>query len=380
MEEWMANLTRGVWALLSGKYNLGQLWNYFKAYHFPRGLNVSHDPPRLGIFLTTKCNMKCDFCLTHSEVIQDNPYKYQGAKDMTFETFKDIIKKYPNTIIMSFIGNGEPLLNRNIFEMIKYAKSKKMGSTIFSNGLVLDKYIEPIIEADIKTINISMIAINAKEYERFTGYHHTIFDKVVQNAKLLTQAKHNAPSSKMTITATVLVDKYNYKTMAEMITFCEDIGIDEVTLSHFMPWCTEGLTAEERCIFENNIEAMEYINELASKQYGIVVTFPTIFDGKKDNRLCQDNVLSMSIDGDGNISGCERKMLNTADNGKYWEKDAFNNDHFKYLRKIFVTKDAPIPEPCEICFNNTTCETKTANKTLESSFKRNIAARKNDKI
>ena len=129
-----------------------------------------------------------------------------------------------------------------------------------------------------------------------------------------------------------------------------------------MPWTTPGMTAEERSIYSNHEEAMNLINELAEKNYSVKVVFPTIFDGEKNNRLCRDNVLSMSIDGDGNVSGCERKMLNTESNGKYWEKDAFNNDHFKWLRKIFITKEEKLPDPCVTCFNNTTCETKVAQK------------------
>ncbi len=126
---------RGLKALVTGKYRFGQLWNWYKAHHMPWGLDVKHDPPRLGIFLTTKCNMKCDFCLTHSTVIEDNEFKYQGSEDMSFDTFKDILNRFPNTLIVSFIGNGEPILNRNIYDMVKYARKKKKGQPSFQMAL-----------------------------------------------------------------------------------------------------------------------------------------------------------------------------------------------------------------------------------------------------
>lgn len=353
----MSGMFRGVKALVTGKYRFGQLWNWYKAHNMPLGLKVNHDPPRLGVFVTTKCNMKCNFCLTHSEIIEDNEYKYQGADDMSLETFKDVLDKYPHTLIVSFIGNGEPLLSKNIWDMVEYARKRKMGSTLFTNGLVLDRQIDKILNSKgMKTFNISMNGINASEYERFTGYKKQIFDKVLANTKKLCKAKKES-GHEMEISATILVDKFNYQTMEEQIMFAHEIGLDHIILSHFMPWEAEGMTAEERCLFEDNVEVMDYLNSLYEKDFPIAVTFPTIFDGKKDNALCKDNVLSMSVDGDGNISGCERKMLNTEENGKYWDKDAFNNKHFQYLRKLFVTKEQKIPEPCEICFNNTTCET-----------------------
>jgi MoaA/NifB/PqqE/SkfB family radical SAM enzyme len=353
---------RGIRALVTGKYRFGQLWNWYKTYHTPFGLKVKHDPPRLGIFLTTKCNMKCDFCLTHSTVIEDNEFKYQGSEDMSFDTFKDILDRFPNTLIVSFIGNGEPILNRNIYDMVKYARKKKMRSTLFSNGLVLERFIPKIIEAEIKTFNISLNAIDPEEYERFTGYSGTYFHKVVNNTRKLVEARNDTPNSDMNITATILVDKHNFMDMEKMIKFSEELGIDELILSHFMPWTTEGMTAEERSIYSDNKEAMNEINRLANNRYKVAVTFPTIFDGEKNNRLCRDNVLSMSIDGDGNVSGCERKMLNTERNGKYWEKDVFNNEHFQWLRKIFITAEEELPDPCVTCFNNTTCETKSIPK------------------
>ncbi len=226
----------------------------------------------------------------------------------------------------------------------------------------MERFIDKIIDAEIKTFNISLNAIDPEEYERFTGYSHKYFHKVVENTRKLVQARNAAKNSDMEITATILVDKHNFRDMEKMIHFAEQLGIDELILSHFMPWTTPGMTAQERSIFSDNEEAVAEINRLAESRYGVAVTFPTIFDGEKNNRLCRDNVLSMSIDGDGNVSGCERKMLNTERNGKYWEKNVFNNDHFKWLRKIFITKEENLPDPCVTCFNNTTCETKSIPK------------------
>lgn len=374
------SFTRGFKALVTGKYRFGQLWNYYKAHHFPRDLKVNFDPPRLGIFLTTKCNMKCDFCLTHSTVIEDNEFKYQGAKDMDMEMFKDVLKQYPNTLIISFIGNGEPILNRDIFNMVRYAKDQKMRSTLFSNGFIMNRYTKQIVDSGIKTFNISLNAINAQEYERFTSYGPKYFDKIVANTKELVEARNNAKDTDLEITATILVDKQNFRDMGKMIAFAEEIGLDHVMLSHFMPWTTPGMTKEERSIFSDNKEAMDYIDELAAKEYDVKVTFPTIFDGAENNRLCRDNVLSMSIDGDGNVSGCERKLLNTEKNGKYWEKDAFNNEHFQWLRKLFIKEEGKLPDPCVTCFNNTTCETKAAGKKAPTEIAPQIEKPMSDKL
>ena len=84
------------------------------------------------------------------------------------------------------------------------------------------------------------------------------------------------------------------------------------------------------------------------------VTLPNLLDGNLNNRLCRDFYTSMSIDGDGNIGGCERIMLNTTNNGKFWDKDVFNNEHFRELRRIFTQNTMSLPDACQYCYNNTT--------------------------
>jgi radical SAM protein with 4Fe4S-binding SPASM domain len=88
----------------------------------------------LAINVITSCNAKCVFC----------SYKYFEDKGMLmdFKIFKKIIDE-----IAFFNGKdidltpmmGEPLLDSNLFEKIKYAKKKGLKISMYTNGILLDK-------------------------------------------------------------------------------------------------------------------------------------------------------------------------------------------------------------------------------------------------
>jgi len=348
-------IIRKIFQLFHRETTLSQVLNQIIFKFSKETILVRYKPLRLGIFVTGRCNLACSMCLTHSPLIPNNLFKYQGSQDMSLATFQDILKKFPSALHVSIIGNGEPLLNLEIFPIIRYAKKKKKNVTIFSNGLILDKYIDQLLEHNFDSINVSINAINSDEYQRFTGHGPSVFSKCLENLKKLCQEKKRQQNP-LEIFCSIMVDKQNYKTMPEMIQFAESIGVDHVHLSHFMPSPTNPQEALERCLYISDIEALYLIEELSRDRYLVAVTFPRLLDGNRNNRLCRDCLYSISIDGEGNVGGCERQLLNTLNHGKYSDPNVFNNSHFQTLRKKFLNVQGDLDIPCQTCYNNTTCQ------------------------
>ncbi|MDP8297408.1 MAG: hypothetical protein RAP41_04410, partial [Candidatus Orphnella occulta] len=73
---------------------------------------VSFNPFFVRIETTTRCNLGCKLCVNRSLI---------NKKDMSFGQFKIILDKFPYVKTLSLTGSGEPFLNKDIFNMIKYA-------------------------------------------------------------------------------------------------------------------------------------------------------------------------------------------------------------------------------------------------------------------
>jgi len=312
-------------------------------------VKVPYKPPHITFFPSYNCTLSCKMCLTHSPIIADNPYKYKGAPFLTYEMFKDAITRFRTTWSVAFIGNGEPLLNRDIFKMMDFAFYKmRMPVSLVTNGTLIHIYLKDILNSPLYEISISVNAYTPEEYHRITGMPEEVFHRIVSNVSELVKQRNKA-RKRMKILISLIIDKENYKKIPEMIKFAEELGVDQIGLYNIMPWFVNGLLPEERSLYAEP-EIIEFINSIPPSNY-VDVLLPALLE-KKENRLCRDAYHSMSIDGNGDIGGCERMMLNTSLNGKYYEPGVFNNHHFVYLRRLFNSSHLTLPEPCKICYNN----------------------------
>lgn len=347
---------RWAYRLLSGKNTFTQVTNYIK-YRLSRKNKevVNYKPIRLGIFTVYECNLRCHMCLTHSPLIPDNPYKYKGARQMDFEMFEDIIKRFKAALGCCFIGNGEPLLCRDLFKMIECAHNNKMYTQIFTNGFQLNEFIDKIISSPLSSVNVSINSSQPQDYKRITSLDVGIFTRIIENTRSLINAR-NKHNSKLGISATIIIDKFNYKDIPQMIDFGKNLGLDYLGFLNILPSLAPGYSARERCLFADDRDVYDFFKQLKIPKGEMKVELPILLDGNTDNRICRDSFESMSIDGNGDVNGCERQLLNSQGNGKYYDKDVFNNAHFRKLRRTFLYSDIALPQPCQLCYNNSQCK------------------------
>ncbi len=125
-------------------------------------------PLVLNIEPTNSCNAKCCYC-PNSEVI-----KNQGVNFLKINVFKKIIDqiKQHKLIMLNFHKDGEPLLHKNLPDMVEYAKKKNAAEVIHlnTNGIMINTKIgRDIIERGIDDITISVDAANENTYQRLKG-------------------------------------------------------------------------------------------------------------------------------------------------------------------------------------------------------------------
>lgn len=123
-------------------------------------------PLVLNIEPTNDCNAKCYYCP------RDQIVKNQGINYLKIEDFRKIIDQIkPNRLIMlNLHKDGEPLLHKDLPEMVEYAKKKDASEIIHlnTNGILINSRIgHGIIEKEIDDISISIDAAREETYYRF---------------------------------------------------------------------------------------------------------------------------------------------------------------------------------------------------------------------
>jgi cyclic pyranopterin phosphate synthase len=129
----------------------------------PSGRQVDY----LRISVTDRCNERCLYCLTenHSgwlprtEVLRDEELVaiVQAAVSLGFTRFR--------------VTGGEPLLRKGIVDLIgEIVRLPGVESVMLTtNGLFLPALAQPLYDAGLRRINISLDALNAATYRAITG-------------------------------------------------------------------------------------------------------------------------------------------------------------------------------------------------------------------
>jgi len=98
--------------------------------------------------LTSKCNFKCKHCYTHSSNIGS-----QLPENDTYSILKILCKK---EVFSLGLGGGEPLLLKNLDNIIKIAHNAKMDVSLSTNGSL----ITPIRAKKLKDSGISLVQVS----------------------------------------------------------------------------------------------------------------------------------------------------------------------------------------------------------------------------
>ena len=133
-------------------------------------------PFTLNVFPTNACNFKCSYC-AHSLSDDELAKIYNLDKSiMSLETMEAIIeqsKAFPSPYkLLSFMGHGEPLLNRNLPKMIEMVKKSGIAKRIeiITNASVLNTVLsDQLIEAGLTNLRISLQGLNSESYRNTCG-------------------------------------------------------------------------------------------------------------------------------------------------------------------------------------------------------------------
>lgn len=211
-------------------FSFKKLYNLFLIYSsYYRSLltkNIRHkgEPWSLSLETGTFCNLSCLECPSGQKQFT------RPTGTMNPDTFKQIIdKQYKTLIWLILYFQGEPYLNKSFFDMVSYAKSRKIFTTTSTNGHFLNK------ENAYKTVNsgldrliISLDGLDQTTYEKYRVGGN--FAQVKQGIKNLVEAKNELKRSHPFIVVQFIVFKTNEHQLEEAKKLKKELGIDKVEI------------------------------------------------------------------------------------------------------------------------------------------------------
>ena len=222
--------------------------NYFKHYSMVAagalgltGGRAPYGPLRAQIGISDPCNHRCVFCWDHppdDRESADTADRFAGARPgvMSLQQFKEIVDDLyaMGTRRIDLVGRGEPLSNRHVLDMIRYAREHDMQLLMVTNGSRLSERIaKGLVEARVDHVNLSL---NAGTPETYPHIHVTEtpenYLKVKKNLRFLSDCKIAAGSDLPFLTLCFVINSKNYFEIANMIEVTHEVGAQDAQFVH----------------------------------------------------------------------------------------------------------------------------------------------------
>ncbi len=261
------------------------------------------------------CNFKCRFCPTSDRELMNTVKR--PWKQLSFDLFKKIavdMATFPGKVeVLRLYKDGEPLLNKHLADMIKYAKdvgaSKRIDTTTNASLLTKEKS-KAIADAGLDRINISIYGVSNEHYTSFSGVKLE-FERVLANVRDFYEIRGNCE-----MLVKVNGDQLNEEEKQLFLNYFGDYT-DKIYIEHTMS-----------CWPEFKLRGVE-----VNSEYGIY--------GQKIKEVdaCPYPFYSFSINSDGLVSVCfldwARKMI-VGDAKVESVPDIWNGKSMRAYRKMFL--------------------------------------------
>jgi len=303
----------------------GKIWNFLKVNYSLKKRKVIVDglPIVINIEPTVRCNMNCAFC---PPVL--NKLKHSKG-DMDFELYKKIIDELGNKLLFLNLYNyGEPLLHKNITDMVSYAKSKGILVCINTNMLALNNEIaEGLLKAKLDYMIISLNGATADVYSKYQSSKEN-FEKVLSNLRMLLKLRGKRKYPFVDIQFVVM--RENEHQILDMKKLVEEIGADKLSFKKFIYKPTDENSEAIKNLMPKNKDYAHFADE----------TSP-----------CYRAFNSAIIEYDGTVRPCCADIEQHFNMGNVREKDfksIWNNDKYQQFRRQ-VLKDISKISICKTC-------------------------------
>jgi len=296
--------------------------------------------------ITYACNIKCRFCYAGCT-------RQIKRRELDVEEFKkvlDIIRYEAEVPSVSFTG-GEPLLNKDLPELINYAsKVNGMRVNLITNGtLITPEKAEELAQAGLASAQVSIESPYASEHDSITG--------VIGSHEASVTGFKALKAAGITVHPHFTICQLNRQSAEEYPEFCKELGSERFSANLVIPAGRGGddaLTVRYRDIGEIIMKIRKRASKAGVKFMWYSPTPLCLFNpiaagfGNKGCSACEG---LLSVNPEGDVLPCSswsEPMGNLLEEGF---KSVWFNKRSKGIRK----KEAA-PEECKSCRHFAVCQ------------------------
>lgn len=179
-------------------------------------------PVSYSIEPTNHCNLKCPECPSGLGALT------RPLGLLKLDDFKNWIDQIKNTgFYVQLFFQGEPYINKQLPEMIRYAQSQNVYISISTNGhFVNEKNVDLVVENAPDKLIFSVDGLDEESYQKYRV--GGTFAQADEGLRLLVKRKKELGKKKPFIEFQFIVMKQNEDQLDKVLEYGKDVGIDKV--------------------------------------------------------------------------------------------------------------------------------------------------------
>lgn len=180
-------------------------------------------PVELSVGTTSFCNLKCVQCPREGH--DGNRIPYDEHLDRAYyQTLEPLLKRAKD---VSLYGLGEPMIDRNYFEKVRYVTSFGAHVSLSTNGTLMDeRRCRELIESGIKSVGISLDAARPETFAKVRPPGG--LPKIIENIQRLTRMKKEMGSTLPMLRLSYGLMPDNLQELPEFCDLAVEVGCEEI--------------------------------------------------------------------------------------------------------------------------------------------------------
>jgi len=298
---------------------------------------------------TTKCNAQCQMC--------ERTFIDRKIGDMNMEKFIYTVEQLPNVKEVALQGLGEPLLNPDFFDMVRYLKEKNRRVSFNTNGSLLnDRNIKEIFDLSVDELRISYDAVTKKIFE--TIRRGLKFEKITENIIKTAKYKKELRNTHTKLTLTIVGMKINYHEIPMIVDFAVKNSFNKIELLNLYIM-NKGIATFDNSLLSLGIEKVEKMINLISKKCkknNIEFLSPLLepYEAYRHILNCKWPFGGVNITWDGYVTPCcvisNPAVLNFGNIFEISIDKIWKSPKYEDFRRSFINKIIPLE--CKACLES----------------------------
>lgn len=298
-------------------------------------------PHILHVGVTTLCNLRCPGCPTGTKSLG------RKGKHLDFNTYCKVIDDLRSTLMFTLFWDwGEPLMHKQLAEMIAHAKKTQIKTVISTNGTIgnSEERIEQLVAAQPDVV---IVCVDGATQESFSTYRvGGELQEALNTLKRLVAAKERQGVRYPLVEFRSLATKYTEREMPQLLAMAEEVGADVFSVKTLRPYDYRGHDIDN--------ELAPLSDDLARYAYDGDRDSATRDKSKNGPLTCGKPLYAPTLNSDGDVVFCsyargeDEKFGSVKDESfrRLWQSRASSEKRLAFLQQEGT-------EACRTCYFRT---------------------------